>query len=132
MEEIRIHSGTRVKLKRVDEESLPVGFLDRLRSFAHDDERIQAVWFLAIQAETAAEQPSLVLAVKGGSLFGKKEDAFLQIVDELQTMLPDDLAVNIYRFGASDLLARYCLDSLEPLYLRSPAWLEKQRKRFVT
>ena len=132
MEEVKIHSGTRVKLKQVDETSLPREFIDRLTRFADDDERVQAVWFLAIQAETEAEQPSLVLAVKVGSLLSKKEDVFLQVVDRLQTMLPDDLSVNIYRFGASDLLARYCLESLKPLYLRDPAWLEKQRKRFIT
>lgn len=129
MDEVKIHSGTRIKLKHVDPDDLPTEFLERLRNFAHTDERIQAIWFFAIQAETEAEQSSLAIAVRSGSLFAKKDDGFLQIVDEIQMMLPDDLAVNIYRFGASDLLARFCLENVEPLYLRSTAWLEKQRKK---
>ncbi len=132
MDEVKIRSGTRVKLKHVDPDDLPTAFLERLRKFAHADERILAVWFFAIQAETKAEQPSVAIAVKSGSLFARKDDAFLQIVDEVQMMLPEDLAVNIYRFGSSELLARYCLENVEPLYLRSSAWLDKQRKKLST
>lgn len=130
MEEVKIHSGTRVKLKHIDEDVLPIEFVTRLKEFAHKDERIMAVYFFAIQAEAQTEQPSMAIALKA-PLFGKSDESFLHVVDEIQMLLPDDLAINLYRFGASDFLARYCVENLEPVYLRASAWLDKQRKRYV-
>ena len=128
MEEVRIHSGSRVKLKRIDEGGLPREFLERLKEYAHKEERIEAVFTFALQSEGREEQVSLAVAMKS-KLFGNPDEDFLQVVDEIQMLLPEDLAVNLYRFGASDLLARYCAHQLEPLYLRSAAWLDKQRKK---
>ncbi len=128
MSEVRIHSGTRVKLKHYDEGGLPAEFVGRLREFAHQDDRIQAVFMFEVEPENQPPQPSMAIAVKGG-LFQKKDADFLQIVDEIQLMLPATLPLNLYRFGASEFLARYCVGSVEPVYLRDAAWLEKQRKR---
>ena len=128
MEEVKIHSGSRIRLKRIDEGSLPEEFVTRVREYAHKEERILAVYVFALQAEGQPEQPSMAIALRTGFL-AKKDEAFLQIVDELQLMLPDDLSVNLYRFGASDFLASYCVNNVEPLYLRNAAWLEKQRKK---
>lgn len=129
VDEVKIHSGTRIKLKHFDEEYLPAEFLNKLQEYAHKEERIQAVYFFAVQPEGQPEQPSMAVAVKSG-LFSKGEESFLQVVDEIQLMLPDHLALNLYRFGASDFLASYCLDSLEPLYLRSAAWAQKQKRKY--
>jgi len=128
VEEVKIHSGSRVKLKRIDEGGLPHEFLDRLRDYAHKEERIEAVFAFALQSEGREEQVSLAVAIRA-KIFGKPDEDFLQVVDEIQMLLPEDLAINLYRFGASDLLARYCAHHVEPLYLRSAAWLEKQRKK---
>jgi len=128
MSEVKIHSGTRVKLKHYDEATLPADFVARLRDFAHHDDRIQAVFMFEVEPEHQPPQPSMAIALKGG-LFQKKDESFLQIVDEVQLMLPPTLPLNLYRFGASDFLARYCVANVEPVYLRSAAWLEKQRKR---
>jgi hypothetical protein len=129
MNEVKIHSGTRIKLKRIQEEALPPSFVSRLKEFAHGDDRIQAVFIFAIETEAAPAQPCLSIAVKSG-FFAGKNDGFLQIVDEVQLFLPDDLAVKIYRFGESETLTRYCLDRVDPVYLRSAAWLQKQRKKY--
>jgi hypothetical protein len=130
VEEVRIHSGTRVKLKHVEENALPREFVLRLKEYAHKEERIQAVYFFAIEPGEQPEQPSIAVALRSG-FFSKVDDAFLQIVDEIQLMLPEDLSVNLYRFGASDFLASYCTQSLEPIYLRSQAWLIKQSKKYL-
>lgn len=130
MEEVKLHTGTRIKLKQYDERQLPAGFLARLREFAHQDTRIQAVYVFAVQPDDQPPQPSMAIALKSG-LFDRRDEGFLQIVDEIQLMLPDELSLNLYRFGASDLLARYCVDSVEPVYLRSAAWVDKQRKRLA-
>ena len=129
VEEVRIHTGSRVKLKRIDEGGLPRDFVERLREFAHKEERIDAVYAFLLQSEGREEQLSLAVAIRS-KLFGKPDEDFLKVVDEIQMLLPEDLAVNLYRFGASDFLARYCTHHVEPLYLRSTTWLEKQRKRF--
>jgi len=124
------HSGTRVKLKHVDEAALPADFLARLREMAHHDERLEAVFLCAVEAGDRAEQLCLVIAVRSG-LLGKAEDRFLEIVDELRLILPPGLGFNLYRFGASPVLAKYCVESLEPLHLRSAVWLDKERKRLT-
>ena len=36
--------------------------------------------------------------------------AFIAVVERLQHHLPDDASLNLYRFGASELLARYCTE----------------------
>jgi hypothetical protein len=128
VEEVKIHSGTRIKLKHINESELPSEFVSRLREFAHKDDRILAIFFFGIQPEDQAEQPSMAVAVKKG-LFGSSEERFLSVVDEIQMLLPDDLALNLYRFGASDFLTRYLVADLDPLYLRSSSWLAKQKKR---
>jgi hypothetical protein len=125
-----IHSGTRVKLKHVDESALPADFLTRLREMAHHDERFEAVYLCAVETDDRGEQLCLVIAVRSG-LLGKPDDRFLEVVEELRLILPPGLGFNIYRFGASPVLARYCVESLEPIHLRSAAWLEKERKRLV-
>jgi len=130
VEEIKIHSGSRIKLKRIDEGHLPPDFITRLKEYAHKEERIQAIYVFALQPEAQPEQASMALAIKSG-LFAKKDESFLHVVDEIQLMLPEDLPINLYRFGASEFLARYCLKSLEPVYLRSTAWQEKQRKKLL-
>lgn len=130
MEQVKLHTGTRVKLKQYDEHELPAAFLGRLREFAHHDTRIQAVYVFAVQPDEQEPQPSMAIALKTG-LFDRRDESFLQIVDEIQLMLPANLPLNLYRFGASDLLARYCVESVEPVYVRSTAWLDKQRKRLL-
>jgi hypothetical protein len=129
VEEVKIHSGTRVKLKHISEDALPLDFVRKIKEFSHNDNRIQAVFVFAIEPEDQSEQPSMALAIKS-SLFAKTDESFLQIVDEIQMLLPDDLAINLYRFGASDFLARYCVSKLDPIYLRTAAWLDKQRKKY--
>ena len=129
MDEVKIHSGTRIRLKKIQEDSLPPGFVERLREYAHKEERILAVFVFAVQAEDQDEQPSMAVAVKSG-LFDKKDEGFLQIVSEIQFMLPEDFAVNLYRFGTPEVLATYCVKNVEPLYLRSATWLEKQKKKY--
>lgn len=130
MNEVKIPSGTRIKLKRITEEVLPPNFISRLKEFAHGDERIQATFIFAIEPEGAEPQPSLMIAVKSG-LFSAKKDEFLQIVDEVQFFLPEDLPLNIYRFGDAEMLTKYCATRVDPVYLRSAAWLQKQRKKYA-
>lgn len=130
MDETRIHTGTRIKLKKIHENALPEDFLGRIRDFAHGESPIQAVFLFSLQKEEESPQPSMVIAVKKG-LFSSGNEKFLNIVDEIQLVLPEDLSINLYRFEASDLLARYCAHSVEPLYVRSAAWLEKQRKKYA-
>lgn len=130
MDEVKIHSGTRVKLKHIEEIVLPQDFILRLKEYAHKDERILAVFFFALQPESQPEQPSMAIAIKSG-LFSKGDEVFLQVVDEIQLLLPEDLSLNLYRFGASEFLAKYCLKDLEPVYLRSAGWLDKQKKKLL-
>ncbi len=129
MGEVKIHTGTRVKLKGIEETSLPESFLTHVREFAHKDRRIEAVFLFAIQLEDQPEQTSMAIALKKTFLAPKNEE-FLQIVDEIQLLLPDDLAINLYRFGTSDFLAGYCAHSVEPIYLRSASWLKKQQSKY--
>ncbi len=130
MDEVKIHSGTRVKLKHVDEDSLPLEFITKMKDYAHKDERISAVFFFAIQVGDQDEQPSMAVAIKSG-FFKKPDEIFLRVVDEIQMILPDELSINLYRFGAAEMLTKYCLENLEPIYLRSTAWFEKQKKKYL-
>jgi hypothetical protein len=130
VEEVKIRSGTRVKLKHVDEDVLPQSFVIKAKEYAHKDERILAVYFFAIQVGDQDEQPSMAVAIKAG-MFKKQDEVFLQVVDEIQMILPEDLSINLYRFGAAELLTKYCVENLEPIYLRSQAWLDKQRKKYL-
>lgn len=129
MDQTKIHTGTRIKLKKIDESALPEDFLSQVREYAHGEASIQAVFLFALQQESGNPQPSMVIAIKRG-FFSKGNEEFLAIVDEIQLLLPDDLSLNLYRFESSDLVARYCAHSVEPLYVRSAAWLEKQRRVF--
>jgi len=128
VEEVKIHSGTRVKLKRIAEEAISGEFLERLREFAHKAEEIEAVYVFAIQAENEPEHPAMAIALRDRWL-RKKDEEFLRLVDEIQLLLPQDLSLNLYRFGASELIARFCLQSVEPTYLRSSEWETKQKKK---
>lgn len=130
MEEVKIHSGSRIRLKRVADNVIPAAFLERLLEYAQTDDRVEAIYVFALQPEEQDEQPCLTVAVKSG-FFSKGDESFLQVVSEIQNMLPEDLAINLYRFGASDFLASYCVKNLEPLFLRHPGWLDKQRKKHV-
>ena len=130
MDQTKIHTGTRIKLKKIDESALPEDFLARVREFAHGEASIQAVFLFALQQEAGAPQPSMVIAIKS-RFFSKGNEEFLNIVDEIQMLLPDELSLNLYRFESSDVVARYCAHSVEPLYLRSTAWLKKQRREFA-
>jgi len=129
MDETKIHTGTRIKLRKIDDNVLPGDFLARIREFSHGEKIIQGVFLFSLQQGEENAQPSMVIAIKSG-LFSSGNEEFLNIVDEIQLMLPEDLAINLYRFEASDLVARYCTQSVEPLYLRSNAWIEKQRKKY--
>lgn len=129
VEEVKIHSGTRVKLKHIDEIHLRQDFLERLRDFAHREEEIEAVYLFAIEAEGEEEHPAMAIATRERWLSRRGEE-FLRLVDEVQLLLPEDLALNVYRFDASDVIARYCLNNLEPLYLRSDGWSKRQKKRY--
>ena len=128
MDEVKIHSGTQIKLKRVAEEAIPHAFLERLQEVAHREEIVQAVYLFAIEIPGREEQISLALALKTG-LFRKTDEEFMRLVDEIQLILPEDLPVNLYRLDSSPPVARYCLEHLEPVYLRSAAWREKQLKK---
>ncbi len=130
MDQTKIHTGTRIKLKKIDETALPEDFLARIREFAHGGSTVQAVFLFSLQQESEVLQPSMVIAIKSG-FFSKGNEEFLNIVDEIQLMLPEDLSLNLYRFEASDVVARYCATSVEPLYLRDSTWLEKQRKKYA-
>ncbi len=130
MHDVKIHSGTRVRLKKVDEAALPVDFQTRLRELAHADERIEAVFLCAIETEEQGEQLSLVVALREGWL-ARADEAFLQVVEQLRLALPPGLSFNLYRFGSSPELARWCVSSVEPVHLRTTAWLERQRKKLT-
>ncbi len=129
MDETKIHTGTRIKLKKIDQNVLTGDFSARLREFAHGEKTIQGVFLFSIQQDEENAQPSMAIAIKSG-FFSSGNNEFLNIVDEIQLMLPEDLAIKLYRFEASDVVARYCANSVEPLYLRSNTWLEKQRKKY--
>lgn len=127
MDEVRIHTGTRVKLKRLDDSALPPGFREQLRRLAEASEVVQAAYLFALQPAGQAEEISLAVGVKGG-LLARSDRQLQRIVDEIQRFLPEGLALKVYRLDTSPLIAHYCYDSLEPLYLRNPAWLERQRR----
>lgn len=127
MDDVKIHSGTRVRLKRVDHAALPPAFLARLVELAEADGRVEAVYLCAIETAERGEQLSLVIALaerRGAA----PDEEFLAIVEELRRGLPPGSSFNVYRFGAAPELARWCLESLEPLVLRETRWLERQRR----
>ena len=128
VDEVRIHSGTHVKLRQLGTGEVPENFLDRLREFAHGERQVEAIYVFGLQPEYHEEHVALVLALKGG-LFSDKSEEFLRIVDEIQMLLPPDLSINVYRFGASELISGYCLQTVDPVYLRSADWVERQRRK---
>jgi len=128
LDEVRIHTGTQIKLKRVDEESVPAAFLERLRELAHREEAVQAVYLFAIEIPERGEQLSLALGFSK-SIFHRKDDEFLRVVGEIQLLLPEDMPINLYRLESSPPVARYCLGELEPVYLRSAAWRDKMLRK---
>jgi len=130
-EEIRIHSGTQIKLRRLEVEEIPSDFLQRLMELAHRQRQVEAVYLFGMQPKDDQERIALVLALRGG-IFSNKSEDFLRLVEEIQTFLPADLSINVYRFGSSQLIAGYCLQTLEPVYLRSADWVKKQLRRFAS
>ncbi len=130
VDEVRLHTGTRVRLSTLETDDLPADFTDRLRRFAAADEHIEAVFGFRLQADDRDPQPSLAIAIRG-AWPGRPDEAFIGVVERLQHHLPDDASLNLYRFGASDLLARYCIERVEPLYLRTPSWLDRQRRKYA-
>ena len=124
MDEVRIHTGTQIKLKRVDEATVPGEFLERLRELAHREDTVQAVYLFAIEIPGRGEQLSLGLGLSK-RLFRRKDEDFMRIVNEIQLILPEDMPVNLYRLESSVPVARYCLGELEPVYLKSASWREK-------
>jgi len=129
MSEVKIHSGTRVKLKKVNEDALDVKFLTQLQELAHNTPNVEAVFFFAMQRDEGPENLSLAVAIKK-RIFGDGNEEFLQFVDEIQMILPEDLPVNLYRFGSSEFLSSFCAHKIEPCHLRSRSWLEKQKKKY--
>lgn len=127
MDEIRIHTGTRVKLKRLAESALPAGFLDKLQQLIHHEKLVQVVYLFALEAAGEPEQASLAIGLKS-KLLVRSDNELRRLVDEIQLLLPDDVGLKVYRLDASPLIAQYCYDNLQPLYLRSASWLEKQRR----
>ena len=127
MDEVKIRSGTRVKLRKVDEGELPDDFVSRLKELAHRFETVQAVYAFGLDTDKGS-QLALALGIKTG-FFGKTEDEFLRVVDEVQLLLPPELEVNVYRLAATPLVGRYCLAELEAIYLRSSAWRDKLLKK---
>jgi len=129
VDEIRIHSGTQVRLRGLRDDELPASFLQNLQELARRERQVEAVYLFGMQPEDEEERVALVLALRGG-LFSNKSEEFLRLVDTIGQLLPSDLSINVYRFGASQLIAGYCLQTLDPVFLRSPDWVEKQRRRF--
>jgi len=129
VDKVKIHSGTRVKLKRIADEAFPGQFLEQLREFAHREEEIEAIYLFAIQSEDQPESPAMAIALRDRWL-RKQDEEFLRLVDEVQLLLPEDLSLNVYRFGAAELIASFCLESVDPAYLRSADWAAKQRKKY--
>jgi len=130
MDEIRIHSGTQVKLRRLEDGEVPGAFLRELEDLASRERQIEAVYLFGMQPENEEERLALVLALRGG-IFSNKSEEFLRLVHEVEAILPSELSINLYRFGSSQLIAGYCLQTLDPVFLRSPDWVEKQARRFA-
>lgn len=127
MEEVKIRSGTRIRLKPVDESEFPDEFLTKVRELAHRNESVQALYLFEIVTDSGVQR-SMAVGVKT-SLFKKAAEEFLRIVDEIQMILPPELPLNLYRLAATPVVARFCLDELEPIYLRSAAWKKKLQKK---
>lgn len=127
MDQVKIHTGTRIKLKRLEPGTLPADFEGRLQELLHGAELVQAAFVFVLETPEAPEQASLALGLKGGIL--SRGDAELRrIVEEIQLLLPPELPLKVFRLDASPVVRRYCLEQLEPLYLRSYAWLAKERR----
>lgn len=129
VDEIRIHSGTQVRLRGLRDDELPASFLQNLQELARRERQVEAVYLFGMQPEDEEERVAMVLALRGG-IFSNKSEEFLRLVNTIGQLLPSDLSINVYRFGASQLIAGYCLQTLDPVFLRSPNWVEKQRRRF--
>ncbi len=130
VDEVKLHTGTRVRLSTLETDDLPVDFAERVRRFAATDEDVEAVFVFRLQADDREPQPSVAIAIRGAWL-GRPDEAFLGVVERLQQHLPEDASLNLYRFGASELLARFCLERVEPLFLRNPSWLDRQRRKYA-
>lgn len=130
MDEVRLHTGTRVRLSALEPDDLPADFTDRLQRFAAADEHIEAVFGFRLQADDREPQASLAIAIRGTWL-GRPDETFIGVVERLQHHLPEDASLNLYRFGASDFLARYCVERVEPVFLRNPSWLDRQRRKYA-
>jgi hypothetical protein len=128
MDEVKIRSGTRVRLSRLEDGDLSDRFAAALQRYAASDERIEAVFGFRLQADDREPQPSLAIAIRGGWR-QRKDETFINVVEQLQHEVPEDASLNLYRFGASQLLASFCLEHLDPLYVRSAGWLERQRRK---
>lgn len=129
MSTVKIRSGTRVKLKRINDQDLDHDFLNQLKEAAHQDAEVEAVFFFAMQRDEEEENLCLSIAMKK-RIFGDGNEEFLRFVDEIQIILPEDLALNIYRFGLSEFLSSFCVHQVEPCHLRSRNWLEKRKKKY--
>lgn len=129
MEEVSIKSGSQIKLKRVDDSDLPVELVTSLQELAHREESVEAIYLFAIQPHQEDEQISVAVAIKHG-LFRKPDEEFLRLVGEIQILLPEDFPVNLYRLESSPPVARYCLENVEPIYLRSTTWRDKMLKKY--
>jgi len=130
VDEIKLHTGTRVRLSVLESDDLPAGFTDRLQRFAAADDHVEAIFGFRLQADDREAQPSLAIAIRAAWL-GRPDEAFIGVVERLQHHLPEDASLNLYRFGASDFLARYCVERIEPLFLRNPSWLDRQRRKYA-
>ena len=130
VDEIRIHSGTQIRLRRLEPDEVPGTFLRQLEELARRQRQVEAIYVFGMQPEDDEERIALVLALRGG-MFSNRSEEFLRLVDEIEGFLPDDLSINVYRFGSSQLIAGYCLQTLDPVYLRSPDWVERQARRFA-
>ena len=128
VDEVKIRSGTRVRLSRLEDGDLSDDFADALGRYVASDARIEAVFGFRLQAEDRDPQPSLAIAIRGGWR-QRKDETFIEVVEQLQHEVPEDASLNLYRFGASELLARFCLEHVEPLHVRNPAWLDRQRRK---
>jgi len=97
VDEIRIHSGTEVKLRRLETDEVPGTFLERVTELAERHRQVEAIYIFGLQPENDEERIALVLALRGG-LFSNKPEDFLRLVDEIQVFLPPELSINVYRF----------------------------------
>jgi len=129
MAEVKIRSGTRIKLKKVDEDGIDREFMIQLKETAQQHEMVEAIFLFSMQKDDGPENICLSIAMKK-KIFGDSNEEFLAFVDEIQIILPEDLPLNIYRFSSSEFLASFCAHKVEPCHLRSRTWLSKQQKKY--